>query len=60
MTHKGQQGQKTTGTQDTATRLQATQSIEIQKSLKKLYRRYGKYAVPVHELREMLDTALGD
>ena len=47
-------------TAELALRLYAQQSPEIEQSLEKLRKRYGKYAVPADELRKMLDKELGE
>lgn len=59
MTHKGQQDKVSESKPNTAFRLYAMQSPEVQKSLTKLLKRYGKYAIPAQNLREMMDVALG-
>ncbi|MBI2918693.1 MAG: hypothetical protein HYY01_11990 [Chloroflexi bacterium] len=40
-------------------RLQALQSAETRKSLKRLRQLHGKHALPAAEVRRMLDEALG-
>lgn len=47
------------GTAELALRLQGMQGPEIQESLDKLRQRYAKHAVPVEQVRDMLDRALG-
>ncbi len=43
-----------------ALRLQMLQGPEIMHSLDELYAKYGRYAVPIDELRRALDKTLGD
>lgn len=45
--------------QETLLRLYAL-SPEVQASLEKLRKRYGKHAMPASELRKLLDKQLGD
>jgi len=40
--------------------LRSLESPEVRASLDELRSRYGKHAVPVRELRKMLDARLGD
>ena len=46
--------------QELAARLHALQSPDVQASLEKLRRKYSRYAVPVEQVRAMLDEALGE
>jgi hypothetical protein len=43
-----------------AARLHALQSPDVQGSLERLRRKYGRHAVPVAQVRAMLDEALGE
>ena len=46
--------------QELVARLHALQSPDVQASLEKLRRKYGRHAVPVDQVRAMLDEALGE
>jgi hypothetical protein len=50
---------RTVSSAEIALRLQMMQSPEIKGTVERLYARYGKYAVPVAELRKMLDKDMG-
>ena len=40
-------------------RLRMMQSPEMTRAIERLYARYGKYAVPIAELRKRLDKEMG-
>lgn len=53
-------GEPKTSANDLVLRLQALQSPEMVKTVEKLYARYRKHAVPVAELRKLLDQEMGE
>lgn len=50
---------KGTAVSELALRLRMMQSPEMARAMERLHARYGKYAVPVGELRKRLDKELG-
>ena len=48
------------GRTEMALKLYSLQSPEVQESLDKLRKRYGKYAVPAEQALAMMDKALGE
>lgn len=60
MAHKEQRDDSTKGKSDMASGSFATQSPEVRQSLEKLHKHYSEYAIPVQELRELMDIALGE
>ncbi len=54
-----EQPKRKTSVAEVLLRLQAVQNPEIEGYLRRIRRRYGKYATPAGEVRAMMDKALG-
>jgi hypothetical protein len=59
MVYKTQHATKLNAKPQTVPRIYQLQSPEITRTLAELHAKYGKYALPDAELRELIDKAMG-
>lgn len=59
MEKRRKQPEPKTSITEVTLRLYALQNPEVEEYLRRIRRRYGKYATPAQEVRAMMDKALG-